>query len=1041
MMDGLVVKQGFSKKSRNIQFLVAFMATVALLALATLPDAGAAGCIARGGSTALYLSSSWPNQNVPRQVNGYPVPIQGTHKVLFILIENAAGGAKFNAALRDPKIWAGRIAEMDKYYNEVSCGRMRIVPATEISGTANDGVIGPITAPSLSFTTSTAAITPYLAYEAITGAWPYVNYASFDTNKDAMLSSDELNIFIVQAGYEETYDPRTTPYPSTWMQSRSWDEPTYVQYYGYQPSPYTGYYFRYAGLFYPIPRYLTNDVAISSYNYVGSQIYTGPGSATATPVGPFVHLMGHDIGLPDFDNLAAGAGDFLGYHSLMSMGQWCGNGATPSHPDALLKYNLGWEVLQSVVAPLNASFMLSATEGTNQAVYIQTPNSPKGGNEGFLIENRQHIGYDAGLPGTQGGLAIYHLDLGTGTVLINPTIRMVQAKSAVFTSLGLGYFGSETDYFRAGNNITLNDLTTPNSNLFSGALSDIAIDRISASGPIMTFDTNLTARVGFTYDLQYLSEAAGTVNLMVKLDRKMANPVKVDYNYLAGSATPGPLPAGSFTFAETNYQATGPYTLTFAPGETSKYFTVNINNDGVVTNNKNATFILSNPYGAILDTTHTTLRTTFIDNDNPYLNITSPNGGEIINKGSNIIVTWLTNTAVAGNLVRADLYANGTFYQTLNGALPNTGASMSAIVNIPANIPYSYKYRLVLTSVTNPTYTDQSDGDFSIIDPNFKIVSYVINDGKTSITTTRDVLLNITVPAGMRAPQYMASESSVFAGELWKSMPVNPVNNVYSIPFTLSKGTSNKWVYVKLRSSTGQATVRASNWIRLIVVPVAPVVQPIASTSTGEHVVYTAPTPVLTAGDLPVMWSLVAGPAGATINTATGVVTWRDPKIASSPATFRVRATNNVGFGEAIWTVTVVTADIGNAVDSPWLSWRQSGAGWFYQTAVAADRVDAARSGVVTSGGKATASVTVTGPGTLTFWWKVSSQANVGKLGFYIGGKLQKEITGEVGWQYLTFAVPAGTTSLDWTYSKSGTTVGGMDAGFLDYVAWTPATK
>lgn len=1054
MKSGLVVEQDFSRQSSKIRFLIALMVLAIGVAALAPPQAVAGGCVAKNGTTALYSASSWPNPNV-----NYPV--SGKQPTLFILVENPSAGVYFNAQLRDPKIWAARLAEMDKYFNEVSMGKMRITPAVENYGTLNDGVIGPVTIGNLS-TTTTSSMTPTLAWNAILAAGPFVNYARFDANQDARLDANELHIVIIQAGYEEAYDPVLTPYPSVWMQSRSWSMPVFIPNVGYVGQ--TGN-FQYPGLTNPIPRYYTNNVGITSFNYLGSQVYTTPGTVTATPIGPFVHLIGHDIGLPDLDGTGGVNTDFLGLHCLMSMGEWGGNGSLPVHPDALLKQTLGWENLQQVLAPLDGTFTVPATMGTNQAVYVQSLtayfNNNKD-NQGFLIENRQHIGYDAGLPGTQGGLAIYKLDLGQGGSFnqptINPRISMVQAGgSTTLSTFGTGgpgvggpggggvggtnTFGSETDYYRAGNNITLNDLTRVNSNLFNAGLSDVAIDRVSASLPIMTFDVSQVVRVGFTYALQYASEGIGVANMLLKLDRISKSPVSVSYSYAGGTAIPGALPSGAFSFAETTYQASpGPFTVSFAPGEIYKSFPINVNNDALVNGSRSATFALSNPRGAILDTTHSALRTVFLDNDNSILNLVTPNGGEIFNRGFTMPITWYTNNSIAGNSVRLDLYANGIYYTTIAGSVSNNANTVTYNYAIPATLPVGFKYRVVVTSNIDPIYTDKSDNDFSIVDPNFRIVKFVINDGVTP-ATKRDVKLNITVPAGVTAKQYMASEDSKFTGASWLTIPVAPVANVYSIPFTLSKGNSNKWVYVKIRSAALQETPRASNWIKLVVPFLPPTLQAIASTNVIEHVPYISPTPVIVSGDLPVMWTLVAGPPGSVLNPANGVVTWKDPKLVDNPANFTLRATNGAGFGEAKWTLTVQQATVGNAVDSPALPWRSWGTPWFYQTAVAADRIDAARSGVIAANGKSAAALTVTGPGTLTFWWKVSSLAGTGKLGFYIGGVLKSEITGDSGWQFKTVQVPTGTWALDWVYSKTGSGTAGLDAGFLDSAGWSPVTK
>ncbi len=62
---------------------------------------------------------------------------------------------------------------------------------------------------------------------------------------------------------------------------------------------------------------------------------------------------------------------------------------------------------------------------------------------------------------------------------------------------------------------------------------------------------------------------------------------------------------------------------------------------------------------------------------------------------------------------------------------------------------------------------------------------------------------------------------------------------------------------------------------------------------------------VTTQGDPGPTWSLESGPAGASVDPVTGVVTWSNPTAAQSPASVTIRATNAWGFDEASWTVNV----------------------------------------------------------------------------------------------------------------------------------------
>jgi hypothetical protein len=86
---------------------------------------------------------------------------------------------------------------------------------------------------------------------------------------------------------------------------------------------------------------------------------------------------------------------------------------------------------------------------------------------------------------------------------------------------------------------------------------------------------------------------------------------------------------------------------------------------------------------------------------------------------------------------------------------------------------------------------------------------------------------------------------------------------------------------------------------------------------------------------------------------------------------------------------------LGQAVDNTGLAWSTTGdADWFRQTTISYYDGDAAQSGSITHGQGTSLETTVTGPGTLTFYWKVSSQSNMAGhdyLRFYIDGDILTE--------------------------------------------------
>jgi len=130
---------------------------------------------------------------------------------------------------------------------------------------------------------------------------------------------------------------------------------------------------------------------------------------------------------------------------------------------------------------------------------------------------------------------------------------------------------------------------------------------------------------------------------------------------------------------------------------------------------------------------------------------------------------------------------------------------------------------------------------------------------------------------------------------------------------------------------------------------------------------------------------------------------------------------------------------LGDAVDAPHLTWTTGGsANWFGQTATTYDGVDAAQSGPITDSQETWMQTTVTGPGTISFWWKVSSEIGFDWLEFYIGGVHQIGLSGTGDWVQETFPVPAGSQTLRWRYDKDISLYSGSDCGWVDQVVWTP---
>ncbi|MCB2187322.1 MAG: VCBS repeat-containing protein [Deltaproteobacteria bacterium] len=104
--------------------------------------------------------------------------------------------------------------------------------------------------------------------------------------------------------------------------------------------------------------------------------------------------------------------------------------------------------------------------------------------------------------------------------------------------------------------------------------------------------------------------------------------------------------------------------------------------------------------------------------------------------------------------------------------------------------------------------------------------------------------------------------------------------------------------------------------------------------------------------------------------------------------------------------------------------------------------ISSAQAGKITDGEATWMKLNVTGPGVLSFWWRVSSQAGSDVLALISGGKaLAGPISGNVAWTHQTISLPGGDHSLFWVYVKDAAGAAGSDAGWVDNVQYAVSTR
>ncbi|HLQ65685.1 MAG TPA: M6 family metalloprotease domain-containing protein [Candidatus Limnocylindrales bacterium] len=242
-------------------------------------------------------------------------------------------------------------------------------------------------------------------------------------------------------------------------------------------------------------------------------------------VGVYCHEFGHVLGLPDLYDTSGlpGANEGVGEWDLMASGLYNHmpgqpTGSKPAHLSAWSKMAMGWLeptwVLRDTLA-----VSIPPVENTGQAFRLWTNGVDAG--EYFLVENRQPIGFDAGLVrstreadttgnGIAHGLIIYHIDPGIiGNNLAAHKMVDIEEGSGIEQASGFtgvqnldlqeGTFvsqmacegrvivrGNRGDLYDAwpgkGARTSFDAFSCPNSDSYCGGISQVAIQGITESG-------------------------------------------------------------------------------------------------------------------------------------------------------------------------------------------------------------------------------------------------------------------------------------------------------------------------------------------------------------------------------------------------------------------------------------------------------------------------------------------------------------------------------------------------------------------------------
>jgi len=314
-----------------------------------------------------------------------------------VIVMNWNDYSETDASIWHDKIFNTSERSVNNYFDETTGGKLQIVPITESSGTANDGIImvnmgknhpGNSDA-TFRDTEIAAAIQNAEVVNNINNAY----FQALDADADGAIDKRELQIIYIVAGGETSYgDPSAS---SVWAHAWSFDSGSTLKLHNKLVMRYTG-------------------VEETSGGYARFGANHGAHKAT---IGIIAHELGHSLlALGDYYDNGGGSG--LGWYDIMSGGSWAYKrgetlpGATPTQFTA---YNRIDANLDAGVTNVNSSQSVTIKCSSRELIKLITTKI----NEYFLIECRDTAKADSDLSfegadeafGTNTlFMAMYHID-------------------------------------------------------------------------------------------------------------------------------------------------------------------------------------------------------------------------------------------------------------------------------------------------------------------------------------------------------------------------------------------------------------------------------------------------------------------------------------------------------------------------------------------------------------------------------------------------------------------------------------------------------
>lgn len=199
-------------------------------------------------------------------------------------------------------------------------------------------------------------------------------------------------------------------------------------------------------------------------------------------IGSMCHEFSHCLGYPDFYDTDYSGGQGMAYWDLMDSGSYNGDGYCPAGYTSYERWMAGW--LEPIVLTDSMTIEgMQALQDGGEAYIMYNDGHP---NEYFLLENRQHIGWDRGVPGH--GLLILHVDYKASVWRANSPnnapkhqrMTWIPADGS-YESVGTGKYrrytfeGMKTDTYPQGLNTSFGNETNPAATLYNKNLGGMTM--------------------------------------------------------------------------------------------------------------------------------------------------------------------------------------------------------------------------------------------------------------------------------------------------------------------------------------------------------------------------------------------------------------------------------------------------------------------------------------------------------------------------------------------------------------------------------------